>query len=101
MPMAERASFSPDGRQIAYTAYFESFWSWKRYRGGMTVPIWVLDLETYEHIEIPHENASDTSPSWVGDAIYFMSDRLAELDAKPRTVSPRPAPALRAASETC
>jgi tricorn protease len=75
MEMAERGSYSPDSTQIAYTAYFEAFWSWKRYRGGMTVPIWVLDLQTYDHVEIPHENASDTFPCWVGESIYFLSDR--------------------------
>lgn len=75
MDMAERGSYSSDSTQIAYTAYFEAFWSWKRYRGGMTVPIWVLDLQTYDHVEIPHENASDTFPCWVGESIYFLSDR--------------------------
>jgi tricorn protease len=80
MPMAERAAFSPDGRQIAYTQYYEAFWSWKRYRGGMTVPIWILDLATYAHAEIPHENASDTFPCWVGDSIYFLSDRAGVMN---------------------
>jgi tricorn protease len=80
MPMAERAAFSPDGRRIAYTPYYEAYWSWKRYRGGMTVPIWVLDLDTYAHVEIPHENASDSFPCWLGDAIYFLSDRAGSMN---------------------
>jgi tricorn protease len=75
MPMAERGAYTPDGKSIAYTAYAEAFWSWKRYRGGMTVPIWLLDLTTYVHVEIPHDNASDTFPCWVGNCIYFLSDR--------------------------
>ena len=75
IPMAERGCYSPDGKRMAYTPYGEGFWSWKRYRGGMTVPIWVIDLNTYEHVEIPHENASDTFPCWVGDSVYFLSDR--------------------------
>ena len=75
MHMAERGCFSPDGTSIAYTPYMEAFWSWKRYRGGQTVPIWVLDLGTADHVEIPHENASDTFPCWVGEAIFFLSDR--------------------------
>ena len=75
-----QAAFSPDGRSLAYTLYYEAFWSWKRYRGGMTVPIWILDLDSYTHIEIPHENASDTFPCWVGGAIYFLSDRTGSMN---------------------
>jgi len=81
LPMAERGAYSPetnpDGspRYLAYTAYAEAFWSWKRYRGGMTLPIWVLDLATYDHVVIPHENASDTFPCWLGNTVYFLSDR--------------------------
>ncbi|MBP7043582.1 MAG: PD40 domain-containing protein [Chloroflexi bacterium] len=75
LPMAERGDFSPDGRFLAYTSIPEPFWSWKRYRGGRTSPIWVLDLTTYDHVEIPHVNASDTFPCWLDDTIYFLSDR--------------------------
>ena len=73
--MAERGSYSPDGTRLAYTAYHEAFWSWKRYRGGMTVPIWVLDLASFETHVIPHVNASDTFPCWLGESVFFLSDR--------------------------
>ncbi|MBN2392225.1 MAG: PD40 domain-containing protein [Anaerolineae bacterium] len=75
LPMAERGAYSPDGRQIAYTHIPEQFWSWKRYRGGATPAIWVLDLATYAYGEIPHPNASDTFPCWIDDTVYFISDR--------------------------
>lgn len=77
MPIPEGAlgSFSPDGRQIAYTPISNAFNVWKRYRGGRTTPIWLLDLRTHAHVEIPHQNASDTYPVWLGDAVYFLSDR--------------------------
>lgn len=75
MHMADRGAFSADGRKLAYTPYLEAFWSWKRYRGGRTSPVWVLDMQTYDHVEIPHVNASDTFPCWVGDTVYFLSDR--------------------------
>ncbi|MBN1933195.1 MAG: PD40 domain-containing protein [Anaerolineae bacterium] len=75
LPMAERGAYSPDGKQMAYTRIPEPFWSWKRYRGGETTSIWVLDLATYDYVEIPHLNASDTFPCWIGDTIYFISDR--------------------------
>lgn len=80
MPMAERGDYSPDGQRIAYTPFAEPFWSWKHYRGGMTLPIWLLDLSGYAQIEIPHENASDTFPCWLGETIYFLSDRAGVMN---------------------
>jgi tricorn protease len=41
----------------------------------LVTPIWVFDLETYDHIEVPHENASDTFPRWLDGSLYFLSDR--------------------------
>ncbi len=75
MPTAERGAISADGRRIAYTPFGEPWWSWKRYRGGMTVPIWLLDLHTLEHTVVPHENATDTFPCWLNGALHFLSDR--------------------------
>ncbi len=75
LPMAERGAYSPDGSHIAYTRIPEPFWSWKRYRGGQTTCIWVLDLASYDYVEIPHLNTSDTFPCWLGDTVYFISDR--------------------------
>jgi tricorn protease len=75
MDMADRGSYSPDGKILAYTRYYEAFWTWKRYRGGMTMPIWLLDLSSYEYVEIPHHNASDTFPAWLEGSVYFLSDR--------------------------
>jgi tricorn protease len=80
MHMAYRGAFSPDGKRLAYTPYAEPFWSWKRYRGGMTLPVWVLDMATYDHVEIPHENASDTFPCWLGEDVYFLSDRAGVMN---------------------
>jgi tricorn protease len=75
LPMAERAAFSPDASRIAYTPIRDAFQTWKRYRGGRTTPIWLFDLKTYDYVEIPHERATDTNPIWLGDRVYFLSDR--------------------------
>jgi tricorn protease len=69
------AAFSPDGKSLAYTPTRNAYLTWKRYRGGETPPIWVVNLSDYNHVEIPHENATDTFPVWLGDRIYFLSDR--------------------------
>jgi tricorn protease len=70
-----RASYSPDGKRLAYTPIRDAFITWKRNRGGQTTPIWIVDLADYSHTEIPHQNASDTSPVWMGGTVYFLSDR--------------------------
>jgi len=75
LPVAERGAFSPDGERYAYTPITDAFGTWKRYRGGQTTPIWIFDFDTHEIEEIPHENASDTFPMWIGDTVYFLSDR--------------------------
>ena len=75
IPVGERAAFSPDGSRIAYTPLRDAFGWWKRYRGGRVPPIWIFDLATHEIEEIPHGRASDTWPMWVGETVYFLSDR--------------------------
>ena len=75
VPMAARGAFSADGRRVAYTPFNEPWWSWKRYRGGMTVPIWILDLASLEQRQVSHENATDSFPCWLGGKLYFLSDR--------------------------
>lgn len=75
LPMAARGTFSPDGKQIAYTAIPEPFLTWKRYRGGRTTPIWLYDVASHATKKIPHVNANDAYPCWLGDTLYFLSDR--------------------------
>lgn len=78
IPQAFEGTYSPDGSQFAYSVFRPAYSGgsgWKRHRGGTTPPVWLIDLETAEHVEIPHENASDLNPVWVGDTVYFISDR--------------------------
>ena len=75
MPMAWLASYSPDGSQIAYTPLPNAFNTWRKYRGGQTTPIWLFNFADNSIKEVPHQNASDTFPMWIGDTICFLSDR--------------------------
>ncbi len=74
-PIAEDASFSPDGTHIAYVPHPKWQQAWKRYHGGQTTPIWILDLKDSSVVKIPRDNSNDDHPMWVGDTIYFLSDR--------------------------
>ncbi|MBS0331664.1 MAG: PD40 domain-containing protein, partial [Proteobacteria bacterium] len=73
LPTAAAASFSPDGGHIAYTPFASR--GWKDYRGGRAPYIWLIDLKTLDKTRIPHTGASDWNPMWIGDKVYFLSDR--------------------------
>jgi tricorn protease len=75
LPQASEASFSPDGRRLAYVPFLRAFTQWKQYRGGRTTPLWVADLSDSRIEKLPRENSNDYNPMWVGERIYFLSDR--------------------------
>ena len=76
LPMADEGSYSPDGSKMAYVPGFQWQEAWKRYRGGQTKYIWIVNLADSSIIgKIPRENSNDFNPMWVGGKIYFLSDR--------------------------
>lgn len=75
-PMAGgRASYSPDGTKIAFMPLAPAFAQWKKYRGGRTTKIWIGNLADSSVEEIPRQNSNDYVPMWIGDRIFFLSDR--------------------------
>ena len=75
LPIGAQASLSPDGTRIAYVPHPRWQPAWKRYRGGQTTPIWIADLKDSTIEKVPRANSSDSNPLWVGDRVYFLSDR--------------------------
>ena len=82
IPNANRAAFSPDGKRIAYNPLPPQFLQWKRYRGGAVSRLWIYDVATHaiEKVPQPETRCNDPEPSWIGDTIYFRSDRDGELN---------------------
>jgi tricorn protease len=92
LPIASEGSYSPDGQRMAYVPLGRAFSTWKRYRGGQTTPIWLASLATSRVEAIPRDNSNDFNPMWVGDTVYFLSDRdggvnLHAYDVKSKKVS--------------
>lgn len=92
IPIAWQAALSPDASHLAYVPHIQWQAAWKRYHGGQTTPIWIADLKDSSITKVPRENSNDHSPMWVGDSVYFLSDRngavsLFAYDTKSKQVS--------------
>ncbi len=75
LDMAEDGSYSADASHIAYEPVFHWQRAWKRYHGGQTLKIWLADLSDSSVVAVPRQNSNDFNPMWVGDKVYFLSDR--------------------------
>lgn len=68
-------SLSPDATRIAYVPNNKWQKEWKRYRGGQATPIWLARLDNLELEKVPRDRSNDSDPVWMGDKVYFLSDR--------------------------
>ena len=76
--VAVEGTWSPDGKRLAYRPYimaYSGISGWRQHRGGDTPPIWIIDPAANQLEKIPHVNASDSNPMWIGDDVAFISDR--------------------------
>ncbi len=82
LPSGVYGSFSSDGKKIAYNPYYNAFQQWKNYRGGRISFIWICDLSTLavEKIPQPAGGCNDWRPMWIGNYVYFLSDRNGEFN---------------------
>jgi tricorn protease len=77
---AAQGSFSPDGNKIAYNKVSREHRTWKRYKGGLAQEIYLYDLETNQEVNISNFEGTDRIPMWIGNKIYFSSDRKRVLN---------------------
>ncbi len=68
-------SFSPDGKKLAFNHIFREFRTWKYYKGGMADDIRIFDFDTKQITNITQNPAQDIFPMWIGDEIFYVSDR--------------------------
>jgi tricorn protease len=75
IPEGSAGSYSADGTRLAYTPIEREFRTWKRYRGGRAQDVWIYDLASNKAEPITTSPYTDNQPVWIGDTIYFTSDR--------------------------
>jgi tricorn protease len=82
IPHAWKAAYSPDGARIVYSPLVERFKQWKHYRGGTASELVIFNTKdnSIEHIPQPEGRCNDADPIWMGDRIYFRSDRNGEFN---------------------
>ncbi|HEX5625329.1 MAG TPA: S41 family peptidase [Saprospiraceae bacterium] len=73
-------SYNADGSKMAYNHVFREFRTWKRYRGGQADDIRIFDFKTKQSVKITDHPAQDIVPMWIGNKIYFLSDRDARMN---------------------
>jgi tricorn protease len=80
IPEGGGGMFSPDGNKMVYTPIDREWRTWKRYRGGRAQDVWIYDLKNNTSEQITNYIGTDNQPVWVGENIYFASDRTGTLN---------------------
>ncbi|MEW6743951.1 MAG: S41 family peptidase [Planctomycetota bacterium] len=68
-------SFSPDGSKLAYNRKGREEYYWKRYKGGQYTDIWLYDFVSQEFTPLTDYVGKNAYPMWIGNRMYFVSDR--------------------------
>jgi tricorn protease len=80
MPDSGAGDMSPDGKKVVYSPLFRDFRSWKRYEGGWAQDLFIFDLATNSVENITNHARTDRDPMWIGNKVYFASDRDGTLN---------------------
>lgn len=75
LPEGGFCSYSPDGSKLAYNRVMREFRTWKYYEGGMADDVWIYDPKAKSVENITNNKAQDIFPMWIGDEIFYTSDR--------------------------
>lgn len=77
-----RGVFNQAGDRLAYIPFasgynglFGGTAGWKGYRGGTTPAIMIMDTGSNTVVKVPGADATNFNPLWLGDQLYFLSDR--------------------------
>ena len=89
MPESGAGDLSPDGTRVVYSPLFRDFRTWKRYEGGWAQELYVFDRESHDVERITNHPRADRDPMWIGNAIYFSSDRDGTMNLYGFDLGPR------------
>lgn len=77
-----RGQYDASGSRFAYIAHGPAYnglyggtSGWRGYRGGASPSIMIMDMAAQSVTEIAGDRINDIEPMWIGDDLYFVSDR--------------------------
>lgn len=68
-------AYSPDRQKMVIDRVSRWESEFRGYRGGQNTPLIVLNLKDMSEVLIPNNKTIDIHPVWLGENIYFLSDR--------------------------
>lgn len=68
-------SYSSDGTKLIVDRLSRWDVEWRNYRGGQNTPLVILNLADQTEKLLPYASTVDIEPLWLGEHIYFISDR--------------------------
>jgi tricorn protease len=75
MPKSGAGDLSPDSSRLVYSPLFRDFRTWKRYSGGWAQQLYIFDLKSLAAEKITDDSRCHRDPMWIGDKIYYSSDK--------------------------
>jgi tricorn protease len=75
MPESGAGDLSPDGSRVVYSPLARDFRAWKRYQGGWAQELYIFNLTSHDLEQVTDHPRADRDPMWIGDKIFFTSDR--------------------------
>ena len=80
MPVSGGGDISPDGQRAVYSPLTRDFRTWKRYHGGWAQDLFLFDFKTHKLEPVAHSPRTERDPMWIGNKVYFVSDRDGTLN---------------------
>ncbi|MEJ0101291.1 MAG: PDZ domain-containing protein [Bacteroidota bacterium] len=74
-PFGFDGSYAPDGKKVVVDRVSRWDVEWREYRGGQNTALQILDLNSLAEKSIPNDRTFDIQPVWLGNTVYFLSDR--------------------------
>lgn len=74
-PWANDGSYEAGGKRMIIDRMRRWDVEWRAYRGGQNTPLVILNLDDLSEEMLPNESTTDIQPVWMGNTIYFLSDR--------------------------